>query len=82
MYLKISAILSRGRWVKQQDTLLEQHGAVVGRLADGCVAFKWKIPDSKVHGANIWGRQDPGGLHVGSMILAIWDALPEDKGSH
>ena len=26
------------------------------------------IPDSKVHGANmgpIWGRQDPGGPHVG-----------------
>ena len=27
-------------------------------------------PDSKVHGANIgpiWGRQDPGGSHVGPM---------------
>ena len=34
------------------------------------------IPDSKVHGANmgpIWGRQDPGGPHVGHMNLAIWD---------
>ena len=34
------------------------------------------IPDSKVHGANmgpIWGRQDPGGPHVGSMNFAIWD---------
>ena len=32
-------------------------------------------PDSKVHGANmgpIWGRQDPGGLHVGPMNFAIW----------
>ena len=32
-------------------------------------------PDSKVHGANmgpIWGRQDPGGLHVGPMNVAIW----------
>ena len=32
-------------------------------------------PDSKVHGANmgpIWGRQDPGGPHVGSMNFAIW----------
>ena len=32
-------------------------------------------PDSKVHGANmgpIWGRQDPGGSHVGPMNLAIW----------
>ena len=32
-------------------------------------------PDSKVHGADmgpIWGRQDPGGPHVGSMNFAIW----------
>ena len=36
------------------------------------------IPDSKVHGANmgpIWGRQDPGGPHVGPINFAIWDAL-------
>ena len=36
----------------------------------------WKtIPDSKVHGANmgpIWGRQDPGGPHVGPMNFAIF----------
>ena len=33
-------------------------------------------PDRKVHGANmgpIWGRQDPGGSHVGPMNLAIWE---------
>ena len=33
------------------------------------------FPDSKVHGANmgpIWGRQDPGGPHVGPMNFAIW----------
>ena len=33
-------------------------------------------PDSKVHGANmgpIWGRQDPGGLHVGPMNFIIWE---------
>ena len=32
-------------------------------------------PDSKVHGANMgptWGRQDPGGPHVGHVKLAIW----------
>ena len=32
-------------------------------------------PDSKVRGANmgpIWGRQDPGGPHVGRSNLAIW----------
>ena len=35
----------------------------------------WDCPDSKVHGANmglIWGRQDPGGPHVGPMNFAIW----------
>ena len=35
-------------------------------------------PDSKVHGANmgpIWGRQDPGGPHVGPMNFAIWEAM-------
>ena len=34
------------------------------------------IPESKVHGANmgpIWGRQDPGGPHVGPVNFAIWD---------
>ena len=32
--------------------------------------------DSKVHGAYmgpIWGRQDPGGPHVGPMNFAIWN---------
>ena len=36
-------------------------------------------PDSKVHGANmgpIWGRQDPGGSHVGPMNFAIWGWCP------
>ena len=35
-------------------------------------------PDSKVHRANmgsIWGRQDPGGPHVGPMNIAIWAVL-------
>ena len=34
-------------------------------------------PDSKVHGTNMgptWGRQDPGGPHVGHVNLAIWAA--------
>ena len=32
------------------------------------------IPDTKVHGANmgpVWGRQDPGGPHVGPFNFAI-----------
>ena len=38
-------------------------------------AYMRQYPDSKVHAANmgpIWGRQDPGGPHVGPMTLAIW----------
>ena len=37
-------------------------------------------PDSKIHGANmgpIWGRQDPGGSHVGPMNLAICVSLQQ-----
>ena len=37
-----------------------------------------QIPDSKVDGANMgptWGRQDPGGPHVGHVNLAIWDVI-------
>ena len=32
-------------------------------------------PNSNIHGANMgptWGRQDPGGSHVGPMNVAIW----------
>ena len=35
-------------------------------------------PDSKVYGANVgptWGRQDPGGPHVGHMNFAIWATI-------
>ena len=43
-----------------------------------CASYSFKeYPDSKVHGANmgpIWGRQDPGGPHVGPMNFAIWDS--------
>ena len=34
-----------------------------------------KIPDSKVHGAHMgltWGRQVPGGPHVGLVNFVIW----------
>ena len=37
-------------------------------------------PDSKIHGANMgptWGRQDPGGPHVGHTNLAIWAVIQE-----
>ena len=40
-----------------------------------CISNPQHYPDSKVNGANmgpIWGRQDPGGPHVGTMNFAIW----------
>ena len=40
-------------------------------------------PYSKVYGANmrpIWGRQDPGGPHIGPMNLAIWEAITKTNG--
>ena len=42
-----------------------------------CCHYMFKhSPDIKIHGANmgpIWGRQDPGGPHVGPMNFAIWE---------
>ena len=41
-----------------------------------CSDYKYTNPDSKVHGTSmgsIWGRQDPGGSHVGPMNFAIWE---------
>ena len=41
----------------------------------GFIACPKAHPDSKVHWAHMgptWGRQDPGGPHVGPMNLAIW----------
>ena len=40
------------------------------------------FPDSKVHGANMeptWGRQDPGGPHVGPINFAIWVDISEPQ---
>ena len=46
-------------------------------LSMSFMVFTKYIPESKVQGANmgpIWGRQDPGGPHVGPMKFAIWDS--------
>ena len=42
--------------------------------------YGFTFPDSKSHEANvgpIWGRQDPGGPHVGPMNFAIWVLLKD-----
>ena len=59
---------------------MHSEGSVVSLTApDAVVSLTPKYqnnPDSKVHGANmgpIWGRQDPGGTHVGPMKFVIWE---------
>ena len=52
---------------------------------DYCISFvctQGSTHNSKFHGANmgpIWGRQDPGGPHVGPMNFAIWDGIQSRK---
>ena len=53
------------------------HGLVITTIVYVCGMrlLSHALPDSKVHGANmgpIWGRQDPGGPHVGPMNFVIW----------
>ena len=63
------------------DEILRCHKAPLGHtqwmsLYAACSKLARNIPDSNVHGASMgptWGRQDPDGLHVGHMNLAIWD---------
>ena len=50
---------------------------IIYKLSSDCDIWKGNCkcyPDSKVHGANmgpIWGRQAPGGTHVGPMNFDI-----------
>ena len=64
--------------------LLCQSTSTWGRWCQKQVYRAWisvftdSTPDSKIHWANmgpIWGRQDPGGSHVGPMNLALWDSV-------
>ena len=46
-------------------------------MKNNMIPMAWRVtaPDSEVHGAKtgpIWGRQDPGGIHVGPINFAIW----------
>ena len=52
--------------------------AVLLTVLDILFFFCGESPDSRVHGANmgpIWGRQDPGGPHVGPMNFAIFSII-------
>ena len=54
--------------------MLQQLSRQSFTLSGRCNSFEDR-PDNKVHGTNmggIWGRQDPGGPHVGPKNFAIW----------
>ena len=60
----------------QLNCCLKVHFQKVDQYAGGKWLIERDIPDSRIHGANmgpIWGRQDPGGPHVGPMNFAIWE---------
>ena len=55
-------------------------GTIVNIHLFALLLMRWVNPDSKVQGANmgpIWGRQDPGGPHVGPMNFAILEWMSE-----
>ena len=70
MGLKLTHITKRGRVSCWRDESSQSSGDMV-LLNVGTFSVD---PDMKVHGANmgpIWGRQDPGGPHVGPTNFAI-----------
>ena len=65
--------------------LVRPAGIKPGHLRDSLSsrlnACSQTYPDSKVHGANMgptWGRQGPGGPHVGPMNFAIWGVIKDE----
>ena len=69
------------QWVPNHRPQWEMQMAFVYQLHMVISSLIYHHPDSKVHGAYMgpmWGRQDPGGPHVGPMNLAI-RALLKDK---
>ena len=62
-------------WIEMEKSVLKLVSAIMSLTWP--YMHQWN-PDSKVHGANmrpIWGRQDPGGPHVGPMNFAIWEII-------
>ena len=75
-----------GRWCSEATAILLWCGYasdnMAGRNGSQRQIIHWNTcrktaqPKSKAHGDNmgpIWGRQDPGGPHVGSMNFSIWE---------
>ena len=59
-----------------QPWMFGQHFWMDGCTLLGTIKKSNNNHDSKVYGANmgpIWGRQDPGGPHIGPMNFSIWE---------
>ena len=64
-YMQNCDILDNLFWIYDKDIMSSKDCRLIVVMT---------VPDSKVHGACMglsWGRQDPGGPHVGPMNLAI-----------
>ena len=64
--------------LKARDVIVRCRRFLAAEIRGSYGQFIWLyILDSQVQWANmepIWGRQDPGGAHVGPLNFAIWDA--------
>ena len=77
-----SARMLTNRWNQKSHNVSRHHACDCpypsshrGELGLQTTPLHFHFPDSKVHGPIMgptWGRQDPGGPHVGPMNLAIW----------
>ena len=71
-------MLSSNRFQASMYLCIDHPDVVIIVPVDALASKDYYIPDSKVHVANtgpIWGRQDPGGAHVGLMNFALWYVL-------
>ena len=64
-------------WTSWKQASFVHNGKLIFfNMHEGYNLFQGNNPDSKVRGANIrliWGRQDPGGPHVGPMNIDVWE---------
>ena len=77
MLLQIDGVLvvTKGHENHNKAQLSDIGGAIYAVICMQLSTTKQNCPDSKIHGANMgptWGRQDPGGPHVGHVNLVIW----------
>ena len=81
LFENIYRLNKSGAWFAKREKMPE-HGLSQWRklyiILSSSIYWDLAHPDGKIHWANIgpiWGRQDPGGPHVGPMNFAIWADL-------